>query len=142
MNRSIVERFDWFADGATEFLRFVELGGTPRRHMPFDPLVNHLFAGKELHHKIVRRKEYPSFLLWLVPFNTAERGIEVSLIFIHKDNNAPEGNFFFSIILQLSKSMDIVGTAIKCLQLFAPHFKYTVELIRKELSELPIQLFS
>jgi len=142
LSRSIVQRFEWFADGATEFLRFIELGGTPYHHVTFHSLVKHLFAGKELHHKIVRGKQYPSFLLWLVPFRTAEHGIEVSLIFIHKDSNALEGNFFFGIILQLSESTDIVGMAIKCLQLFPLHFKSTVEIIRKELMQLPIQVFS
>jgi hypothetical protein len=33
---------------ASEFLRFTELGGTPRCHMPFDSLVKNLCAGKEL----------------------------------------------------------------------------------------------
>ncbi|OEL38555.1 hypothetical protein BAE44_0000426 [Dichanthelium oligosanthes] len=142
LSRSVVERFEWFADGASEFLRFVELGGTPRHHMASNSLVKHPFAGKELHHKIDRGKEYPSFLLCLMPFSTEERGIEVSLIFIHKDSSPPEGNYFFGIILQLSESTDIVGIAIKCLQSFAPHFKATVEIIRKELTQQPIQDFS
>ena len=142
LTRSIVQRFEWFADGATEFLRFIELGGTPHCHVTFHSLVKHLFEGKELHHKIAHGKEYPSFLLWLVPFRTAEHGIEVSLIFIHKDSNAPEGNFFLGIMLQLSESSDIVGMAIKCLQLFPLHFKSTVEIIRKELTHLPTQDFS
>ena len=142
LSRSTVQRFEWFADGASEFLRFIELGGTPHRQVTFHSLVKHLFAGKELHHKIAHGKEYPSFLLWLVPFRTAEHGIEVSLIFIHKDSNAPEGNFFLGIMLQLSESSDIVGMAIKCLQLFPLHFKSTVEIIRKELTQVPTQDFS
>ena len=32
LTRSIVQRFEWFADGATEFLRFIELGGTQVAH--------------------------------------------------------------------------------------------------------------
>jgi hypothetical protein len=142
LSGSIVRRFEWFADGATEFLRFVELGGTPHRHVTSHSIVKHLFSGKELHHEIVRGKEHPSFLLSLVPFRTTDHGIEVSLIFIHKDSNAPEGNFFFAINLQLSESTDIVGITIKCLQLIPPHFKSTVEIIRKEFTQLPIHLFS
>jgi hypothetical protein len=46
-----VRRFEWFADGASDFLRFVELGGTPRRYMFFDPLIGHLLAGKELRYR-------------------------------------------------------------------------------------------
>jgi hypothetical protein len=44
LSRSIVQRFEWYADGASEFLRFIELGGTPRRHMTFDSLIKILFA--------------------------------------------------------------------------------------------------
>ncbi|XP_062188487.1 uncharacterized protein LOC133891758 [Phragmites australis] len=139
LSRSIVRRFEWFADGASEFLRFIELGGTPRRHMPFNSLIKHLFAGEELHHKIVRGNEYPLFLLSVVPFSTAEHGIEASLIFIQKDSNAPENNFFLSVMLQLSESTDIVGITIECLKLYSPHFKSTVEIIKKELTRLPMQ---
>ena len=46
VSRSIAQRFEWYADGASEFLRFIELGGTPRCHMPIDSLVKNLFAGK------------------------------------------------------------------------------------------------
>ena len=82
--------------------------------MTSNSLVKQLFAGKGLHHKIVHGKEYSSFLIWLVPFNTAEGGTEVSLIIVHKDSKAPEGNLFLGIILQLSESTDTVGITIKC----------------------------
>ncbi|KAF0926107.1 hypothetical protein E2562_021821 [Oryza meyeriana var. granulata] len=42
--RSAVRRFEWFADGANDFLRSVEFGGTPRRYLFFDPLIGHLLA--------------------------------------------------------------------------------------------------
>jgi hypothetical protein len=94
LSRSVVQRFEYFADGASEFLRFVELGGTPHRHMPINSIIRHLFEGKELHHMIFRGNEYPSILLWLVPSITEDNGIEACLKFIHKDDNAPENNFF------------------------------------------------
>lgn len=85
------------------------------------------FQGQLL--KINRGREYPSFQMCLMPFtSTIERGIEVTLIFIHKDKNALEGNFFH-----------IVEIVIKCLQLFAPHLKGTVE--RKNLTQLHVQDF-
>jgi len=141
LSRSIVQRFEWYADGANEFMRYVELGGTPRRHMPFHSLVRNLFAGKELHHKIIRGDEKPSFQLWLIPFSTEEYGTEAVLIF-NQNDGTPEGNIYFSIAIQLSESTDIVGISIKCLQLFAPHFKCTVENIWKELTQLPTQCLS
>nr|TKW30235.1 hypothetical protein SEVIR_2G022100v2 [Setaria viridis] len=141
LRRSIAQRFEWYADGASEFLRFIELGGTPRRHMPFESLVKNLFAGKELRHKIVRGNEYPLFQLWLTPIHNLMHGIDVTLTFIQYDGT-PEGNIIFSLVIQLSESIDIVGIAVKCLQLFAPHFKCKFENIRNELTQLPNEDFS
>ncbi|XP_066392986.1 uncharacterized protein [Miscanthus floridulus] len=141
-SRSVVRRFEWFANSASEFLRFIELGGTPSRQMSFNSFVKHLFAGRELQHKIVRGNEYPLFLLWLVPFATKEHGIEVCLVFIKKDRNTLGDNFFLGAMLQISESTDIVGTVVNCLQLFPPCFQPTVETIKKELTQLPTQDFS
>ncbi|KAG2639617.1 hypothetical protein PVAP13_2KG020200 [Panicum virgatum] len=129
LRRSTVQRFEWFADGASEFLRFVELGGTPRRHISFYSLVNNLFAGKELHHKFIGANQHPRSELWLAPFGTAEHGTEASLIFIQTDDSPAVGNIYFSIVLQ-------------CLQLFAPYVRCKVENIMKELTELPTQCLS
>ncbi|RCV09902.1 hypothetical protein SETIT_2G067200v2 [Setaria italica] len=141
LRRSIAQRFEWYADGASEFLRFIELGGTPRCHMPFESLVKNLFAGKELHHKIVRGNEYPLFQLWLTPIRNPVHGIVVSLTFTQYDGT-PEGNICISLAVQLSESIDIVGIAVKCLQLFAPPFKCRFENIRNELTQLPNEDFS
>ena len=138
---SVVQRFEWYADGASDFLRFIELGCTPYCHMPFNPFIKNFFSGKKLQHKIDQGNETTFFVLWL-PFITAEHGIEVSLVFIQKDVNAPENNFYFSIMLQLSESTDILGIAIKCLQLFTPLFKSKVEIIRNKIMQLPTQDFS
>ena len=142
LNPSVVKRFEWYADGASEFLRFIELGGTPLCHvMPFGSLIKNLFAGKEIHHKIVRGSQQPLCQLWLIPFSTAERRTEVALFFIKKDGTT-EGNIYFSMIVQLSESTDIVGIAVRSLQLFAPHVKFIVENITNELTQLPTQDFS
>nr|TKW30240.1 hypothetical protein SEVIR_2G022600v2 [Setaria viridis] len=135
LRRSIAQRFEWYADGASEFLRFIELGGTPCLHMHFESLVKNIFAGKELHHKIVRGNEYPLFQLLLSPIRNPVHGIDVSLTFIQYDGT-PEGNICFSLAVQLSESIDIVGIAVKCLQLFAPHFKCKFKNIRNELTQL------
>ncbi|TVU42811.1 hypothetical protein EJB05_09234, partial [Eragrostis curvula] len=140
LTSSIVKRFEWFAAGANEFVRFVEFGGTPR-HVPFDSLVKNLSAGMELHLKFVNGNKCPLFELWLVPNNTAEHGIVASLIFVQKDGNRPKGTIFFSVFIQLSETTDIVGISIKCLNLFAPHLKCEVENIRKELTQLHTQNF-
>ncbi|CAL4991845.1 unnamed protein product [Urochloa decumbens] len=141
LSRSIVKRFEWYADGANEFLRFIEHGGTPRHQMPFNSLVRNLFEGKQLDYKIIRGNGNPSFQLSLIPFITEEYGIEARLIF-NQNDGTPEGNIYFLITIQLSESTDIVGITIKCLQLFAPHFKCKVENIWKELTQLPTQYLS
>ncbi|CAD6220437.1 unnamed protein product [Miscanthus lutarioriparius] len=141
MNTSIARRFEWFADGASEFIRLVELGGTPRHHMPFHPLNQYLLAGKKLHHRIIQENKRHLFLL-LVPFTTSEYGIEARLIFIQKDGNVGEDDFLLTLMLQISESTDIIGITMKCIELFAPLFKSTVETIRKELMQLPIEDFS
>ncbi|RCV09312.1 hypothetical protein SETIT_2G017200v2 [Setaria italica] len=128
LRRSIAQRFEWYANGASEFLRFIEL-------------VKNLFACKELHHKIVQGNEYPLFQLWLTPIRNPVNGIDVSLTFTQYDAT-PEGNICFSLAVQLSESIDIVGIAVKCLQLFAPHFKCKFENIRNELTQLPNEDFS
>jgi hypothetical protein len=46
------------------------------------------------------------------------------------------------MIVQLSESTDIVGIAVRSLQLFAPHVKFIVENITNELTKLPTQDFS
>lgn len=143
LSRPVVQRFEWYADGASEFLRFIEFCGTPHCRIPFASITKNLLAGKEVHHKITCGNGYPLLQLWLSPYRTAEHGTEASLVFIKKDCTTPaEGSIHFSMIVQLSESTDIVGIAVKSLQLFAPHVKHTVESIRNELAQLPTQDFS
>uniref|UniRef100_A0A0D9WV14 Uncharacterized protein n=1 Tax=Leersia perrieri TaxID=77586 RepID=A0A0D9WV14_9ORYZ len=137
-SRSAVRRFEWYADGASDFLRSVEFGGTPRNYLFFDSLIGHLLAGETLEYKLVQGNKH--HLFWIRPNNIAER-VEAKLIFVYNDSDAPEDNFFFGLMLQLSQSTDIVGTAIKCMQLFTPHFKSKAGTIRRELSQLPTQDF-
>jgi hypothetical protein len=58
--------------------------------------IKNLFAGKVLHHRIVRGSQQPLCQLWLIPYSTAEQGREVALIFIKKDGTT-EGNIYFSM---------------------------------------------
>ncbi|KAG2639640.1 uncharacterized protein LOC120660661 [Panicum virgatum] len=138
LTKSIAQRFEWYADGASEFLRFIELGGRPRCHMPIESLVKNLFAGNELHHKIIRGNKYPSFQLWLVPIRTSEYGTTVGLTFVQYDST-PKGNIFFTLAVQLSESTDIFGIAIKCLQFFAPHFKCTFQILGMNFLNCPLK---
>jgi hypothetical protein len=137
-----VRRFEWLADGASEFLRFVELGGTPRRRYTFfDPLIARLLAGDELRYRLVRGGQY--YLFCVRPIFLEGRGVEAKLIFIYEDDDAPEKNLCIGSMLRLSESTDIVGVTIRCLQLLVtPHFRSTAEAATRELANLPTQDFA
>jgi len=139
---SAVRRFERLADGAGEFLRFAELGGTPRRYMFADPLIGHLLAGQELRYRLVRRGQYHLFCVRPVRLGE-DRGMEAKLLFLYEDDEAPEKNLCLGSILRLSESTDIVGTIVKFLDLLvvAPHFKPAAESVSKELAKLPTQDF-
>uniref|UniRef100_K4AIM7 Uncharacterized protein n=1 Tax=Setaria italica TaxID=4555 RepID=K4AIM7_SETIT len=137
-----VRRFEWLADGASEFLRFVELGGTPRpRYTFFDPLIARLLAGDELRYRLVRGGQY--YLFCVRPIFLEGRSVEAKLIFIYEDDDAPEKNLCIGSMLRLSESTDIVGITIRCLKLLVtPHFRSTAEAATRELANLPTQDFS
>ncbi|CAL4906073.1 unnamed protein product [Urochloa decumbens] len=137
-----VERFERLADGASEFLRFVELGGTPRRYMMLHPLIGRLLAGQELRYRLVRRSKYHLFCVRPICLED-DRGMEAKLLFVYEDDEAPEKNLCLGSILRLSESMDLVGTVIKCLEMLftTPQFKPIAESARKEISQLPTQDF-
>jgi hypothetical protein len=75
-----VRRFERFADGATEFLRYVELGGTPCRYMFYVPLIRHLLAGTGTKYCFVHGGQHLSLILQ--PFSPPNRGMEGALIFL------------------------------------------------------------
>nr|CAB3495546.1 unnamed protein product [Digitaria exilis] len=133
-------RFEWFADSASDFVRFVELGGTARRYMFFDPLVGQLLAGNELRYRLIRGSQY--HLLCMRPASFEGRGMEAKMLYVYEDDDAPEKNFCLGLMLRLSESLDVVGLTIKCLQLVTPHFRSTAEAAMRELAQLPTQDFS
>ncbi|CAD6256494.1 unnamed protein product [Miscanthus lutarioriparius] len=127
-------RFERFAEGASEFLRYMELGGTPCRYMFFDPLVRHLLASKGTKYCFVTKGQHLSFLLQ--PISTPEHGMEGNLIFLFEDANAPENNFLLALHLRISESTDIVGDVVRCLHLFIPHLSSTAEAVKTKLTKL------
>ncbi|KAL6654893.1 hypothetical protein ACP70R_008358 [Stipagrostis hirtigluma subsp. patula] len=136
-SRSTVRRFEWFAEGASEFLRYVELGGAPRQHLFLDPLARHLLAGKGAKYFVVHGGQ--RLTLFLRPFGSPEYGTEVRMVFLLEDGNAPQNNFVLALTLRVSESTDIDGVAVRCLQLFVPHMSSTAETVKTKLTQLPTQ---
>ncbi|KAL5215223.1 hypothetical protein ABZP36_004375 [Zizania latifolia] len=138
---NVVQRFERIADGANDFLRFVQLGGKPRQHLFFDPLIAHLFAGKSLRYQMWHHGcRYHHFAIR--PTNFDERGLEAMLVFIYEDCKVLKNSFRLAFMLRLSESTDIMGITVKCLQLVTPHYRSTAEVVIKELTQLPTQDFS
>ncbi|CAM0885285.1 unnamed protein product [Alopecurus aequalis] len=136
-----VRRFERLADGATEFMRFVQLGGTPRQHLFFDPLIGHIFGGNSLWYMVLHPGgQYHYFRIR--PMGFEERGLEAMLSFICEDYKVPKNSFRLGIMLRLSRSTDIIGTTVKCLRRVTPHFKSTADVVIKEITQLPTQDFS
>jgi hypothetical protein len=132
-----VLRFERFAEGASEFLRYVEFGGTPSRYMFFDPLIRHLLTGEGTKYCFVSRGQHLSFVLQ--PFSPPEHGMEGCLTLLLEDTNAPENNFLLVLSLWLSESTDVVGVAVRCLRLFTPYLSSTAETVKTKLTQVPTQ---
>ncbi|KAF0931895.1 hypothetical protein E2562_007087 [Oryza meyeriana var. granulata] len=138
-----VRRFERLADGASEFLKLVELGGTrPRQHAFFDPLIGRLLAGETLNYRSVRGRKF--CYLGVRPVSFEERGVEAMVGFVVQDFMAPARSFRLGIMVRLSERTDVLGTMIECLQSATPtsHFRVVAEDVRRELAQLPTQDFT
>ncbi|XBI32277.1 hypothetical protein VPH35_055748 [Triticum aestivum] len=136
-----VRRFERLADGADEFIRYVQLGGTPRQNLFFDPLIGQIFMGKMIMYQLLHPQgQYHYFRIR--PINFQEHGMEAFLSFIYKDCKVPKNSFCLGVMLHLSESTDIIGTIVKCLRVMTPHFKSTTDFVIKEITHLPMQDFS
>jgi len=83
---AVAQRLERFAEGASEFLRSVELGGTPHKYLFSDPLIRHLISGKGTKYCFVSNGQHLSFLLQpRSPLQ--EHGMEVGLILFFFERN-------------------------------------------------------
>ncbi|XBI32272.1 hypothetical protein VPH35_055743 [Triticum aestivum] len=131
-----VRRFEKYAEGAGEFIRYVQLGGTLRQHLFFDPLIGHIFAGKTVLYQVLQSGGRYYYL------SLDERGLEALLSFMYEDCKVPKKSFLLVVMLRISESTNIMGTVVKCLQVMTPHFKSSADFVIKEIIHLPTQDFS
>ncbi|KAM3354534.1 hypothetical protein ACQJBY_025305 [Aegilops geniculata] len=136
-----IRKFEWYAEGAGEFIKYVQLGGTPRQHLFFDPLIGHIFAGKRLVYELLHPGGQYQFF-GVRPMSFEERGLEAMVSFVYEDCKMPNSSFCFGFMMRLSKSTDIIGTTVSCLRLVNAHFKSMADAIIKEITQLPTQDFS
>ncbi|KAF8694362.1 hypothetical protein HU200_038285 [Digitaria exilis] len=136
----VVQRFERFADGANEFLKFIEFGGTPRKYMFFDPLIGHLLSGMSTRYQGVQESKL--YYFGIRPMSFAERGVEAMVSFLFQDFKEPTKGFYLGFMLRLSECTDIFGVIIKCMESVTPHYNFAAESVRRGLIQLPTQDFS
>ncbi|KAM0839039.1 hypothetical protein ACQ4PT_060572 [Festuca glaucescens] len=131
-----VRRFERLADGAEEFLRFVRLGGTPLRSYAFsNPLVGQLMAGELLHYEMLRGGRYRHFHARTA--YSPDRGIEATVSLVYADTME---SFYMFMVLRLSESVDIIGTAVKTLRSTLCRYRpTTINAVMAALTQLPTQ---
>lgn len=134
-----VRRFERFAEGTGEFLKFVEFGATPRQYMFFNPFIRQLLAGKVMRYRALLGSRF--YYLGLRPMSFEDRGVEAMVRFVFQDFRAPTTSFSLGFMLRLSESSDIFGSIISCMQLVTPHFRAAAEVIKREFIQLPTQDF-
>ncbi|CAM0948082.1 unnamed protein product [Alopecurus aequalis] len=135
-----VQRFERFAEGAGEFLKFVKFGATPQQYLFFNPLIRQLLAGQAMRYQALRGSRF--YFLGIRPMSFDDRGVEATVGFVFQDFRAPTKSFNLGFILRLSESSDIFGIIINCMQSVTPHFRVAAEVIKRELIQLPTQDFS
>uniref|UniRef100_A0A0D3GLR8 Uncharacterized protein n=1 Tax=Oryza barthii TaxID=65489 RepID=A0A0D3GLR8_9ORYZ len=132
---STIQKFERLADGASEFLRFMEFGSIGRRinYMLVDPLTGHLLAGKALRYENSQGNQH-YLAAW--PMSFAERGLEAGLLLWYQNHERPEENFIFGILLRLAASTNVTGIVARCLELLPPNFKPVAEAAKQELTQV------
>jgi hypothetical protein len=66
-------------------------------------------------------------------------GVEATLEFHYEDRKTPMRSFSLALMLRLSESTDIVGTAVSCLQSLTSSMKLVADAAVGELTQLPPQ---
>ncbi|KAF8713978.1 hypothetical protein HU200_027966 [Digitaria exilis] len=132
---SDVQRFEWFADCASKFVRDVESGCSLRHYTFCNPLVRRLLEGKILGYERMQGTQVRHCYIWPMCFEG--RGVEAELQYRYEDRKMPEKDFRLTLMLRLSESTDIVAIAIKCLLSLASQFKLVTESAEGELSLVP-----
>lgn len=134
---SDVRRYEWWAGCANRFLKDLESGCSPQRCMFSNPIVRQLLEGKTLEYKGMQRNILRQLHIW--PVCVEGRGVEATLEFHYEDRKTPMRSFSLALMLRLSDSTDIVGTAVSCLQSLTSSMKLVADAAVGELTQLPPQ---
>ncbi|KAF8721100.1 hypothetical protein HU200_023518 [Digitaria exilis] len=135
LSSGAVQMFEWYADCAEKLVADVETGCPLRRDTFRYPFVRHLLEDKTLWYERIRGSQRMRF--HMMPLRLGDRGVEAELFYCHQDLERTQKNFCVWLMLRLSESTDVIGIAIKCLQLLTSQFKLAIESAVGELTLLP-----
>ncbi|TKV96215.1 hypothetical protein SEVIR_9G415500v4 [Setaria viridis] len=135
LSSTAVQAFEWYADCAEKFAADVETGCPLRRDSFRYPFVRQLLEEKTLWYESSRGSRGMRF--HMLPLGLGDRGVEAELYYCYQDLKTPENSFCVWLMLRLSESTDIVGIAIRCLQLLTSQFELAIESAVGELTLLP-----
>ncbi|KAM0827019.1 hypothetical protein ACQ4PT_068468 [Festuca glaucescens] len=130
----VVRRYERFADGAGEFLRFVELGSVRRQMLVLDPLVGHLLAGRAFRYEISQGSRHYYFTGR--PVCPAERGLEAGVLLRCRDQKTLDEQFVMGILMRVEQSTDLTAIVAECLESFTPQLKPVADVAKQELGRL------
>ncbi|VAH32536.1 unnamed protein product [Triticum turgidum subsp. durum] len=135
-SEAVVRRYERFADGASEFLRFLEHGSVRRQMLILDPLAGHLLAGRAFQYEVSQGSRRYYFAGR--PMSSLERGLEGGVLLRCRDHEAPEHNFVLGILMRLTESTDMAAVVAECLgsRLLAPHLKPVADAATQELDRV------
>ena len=135
-SEAVVRRYERFADGAGEFLRFVEHGSVRRQMLILDPLAGHLLAGRAFQYEVSQGNRRYYFAGR--PMSSTERGLEGGVLLRCRDHEAPEGSFVLGIIMRITESTDVAAVVAECLvsRLLTPDLKPVADVATQELDRV------
>ena len=139
LSSSVVQIFEGYADSADKFVADVE-SACPFRRDTFSPypFVRKLLQGRYLgYYKRVKGSQ----MLWfdIFPVVSEGRGVEACLWYKRFDPERLDKSFRVNLILRLSESTDIIGTAIDCVRSSASLLNLPAQdaIVMGHLTQLP-----
>jgi len=116
LSSSAVQIFEGYADSADKFVADVESACPLRRDTFFPyPFVRQLLQRRRLGYY---KRAKGSQVLWfdIIPVVLEGRGVEAIILYKRFDRERLDKSFSLALMLRLSESTDIVGTAIDCVR--------------------------
>lgn len=134
LNSKTVADFELYAADALDLEKKVREAYCPiRNNLARYRLINHLLEGKILGCQDIGADKNKAREFFIFPVRSGERGVEALLGYHYFNREDPHKSFRFALMLRLSESTNIAGTAMYCLKSLAARFGFEAESVSQEL---------